>query len=382
MIWLSYFTEKHEQLRMEFREFIEKEISPYVLEWERDGEFPKSLFKKLGEKGYLGLRYPKHVGGQGLDYFSAVVFFEELARCGVGGVPLSIAVQTDMATPPIAEFGNEYHIENYLRPALRGEKIGAIGITEPNHGSNVAGIETRAVLDGDEYVINGSKMFITNGTKADFITLVVRTNNQPGHKGISLIIVDLDRPGVKIAKKLDKLGMRSSDTSEIVFENVRVPKENLLGEEGKGFKQIMWELQGERMISAPLAIGMATFLYEQTVHGLKKRPHITEKQFELLAQMYSELESAKSIAYAVAEQFNQGKVPSLEISMVKYSTGRAVINIAEMAMQILGAESLEFVSPIQRIWRDARVNRIGAGTDEIMKEIIAKQLALDTGGNK
>ena len=374
---MSYFTEQHEQLRLEVRAFIEQEITPYIVEWERAGQFPKSLYKKLGEKGYLGLRYPTHVGGQGLDYFSAVVFVEELSRCGAGGVPLAIAVQTDMATPPIAEFGSEYHIENFVRPALRGEKVGAIGISEPNHGSNVAGIETRAVLDGDEYVINGSKMFITNGTNADFITLVTRTNDLPSHKGISLIIVDLDRPGVTITKKLDKLGMRSSDTAEIVFENVRVPKENLLGQEGKGFAQIMWELQGERMIAAPLAIGMATFVYEQTAQALEKRAHVTEKQYELLALMYTELESAKSIAYAVAEQFNQGNVPSLEISMVKYSAGGSVIKIAEMAMQILGAESLTFINPIQRIWRDTRVNRIGGGTDEIMKEIIAKQLALE-----
>ncbi|WP_431026962.1 acyl-CoA dehydrogenase family protein [Lysinibacillus sp. LZ02] len=374
---MSYFNEQHEQLRQEVRAFIAQEITPYVEQWEREGSFPKELYKKLGDKGYLGLRYPKAVGGQGLDYFSVVVFVEELSRCGCGGVPLSITVQTDMATPPIAEFGSDYHIENFVKPTIRGEKVGAIGITEPNHGSNVAGIQTRARLDGDEYVINGSKMFITNGTHADFITLVTRTNDTPSHKGISLIVVELDRPGVTIAKKLDKLGMRSSDTAEIIFENVRVPKENLLGQEGTGFSQIMWELQGERMVAAPLALGMATYIYEQTKEALEKRSPVLDKQYETLAEMYTTLESAKAISYAVAEQFNQGKIPSLEISMVKYTAGRAVIKITELAMDILGVESLAFTNPIQRTWRDTRVNRIGGGADEIMKEIIAKQLQLE-----
>lgn len=373
---MSYFTEEHEQLRQEIRTFIEQEITPNVQEWEEEGIFPKSLFKKLGDKGYIGLRYPKSVGGEGRDYFSGLILAEELGRCGCGGVPLSIAVQTDMATPPVAEFGSEHHIENFVKPALRGEKVGAIGITEPNHGSNVAGVETRAVLDGDEYVINGTKMFITNGTQADFITLVVRTSKHK-YKGVSLIVVELDRPGVTISRKLDKVGMRSSDTAEIIFENVRVPKENLLGEEGTGFAQIMWELQGERLIGAALGIGVAEYCYRKVADFLAEENNIKPKQLEILATIRSEIEAARAITYAVAQQFNEGQVPTLEISMVKYLTSYMTHQVTALAMQAVGSRSLEMTDPLQRLWRDSRVYRIGAGTDEVMKEIITKQLQIE-----
>lgn len=373
---MSYFSEQHEQLRKEIREFVAKEITPYVEQWEREQLFPTELFKKLGDKGYLGLRYPKEVGGEGRDYFSSVIFTEEIARCGCGSIPLAIAVQTDMATPPVAEFGSDYHIEQFVKPALRGEKIGAIGITEPNHGSNVAGIETRAVLDGDEYIINGSKMFITNGLRADFITLVTRTGGS-GNKGISLIVVEMDRPGITISRKLNKVGMRSSDTVEIIFENVRVPKQNLLGQENTGFKQIMWELQGERMISAPLGVGIAQYCYDLVIEELEQRDSISPKNWQLLAEMRMEIESARAITYSVAEQFNQGAVPSLEISMVKIIVAQLAIFVTETAMQILGPKAMEFTHVLQRLWRDSRLYRIGAGTDEIMKEIISKQLHLE-----
>ncbi|QNU29668.1 acyl-CoA dehydrogenase family protein [Geobacillus sp. 46C-IIa] len=369
-------------LRKTVRSFVEKEITPYVEVWEQSGEFPKKIIKRMGDLGFLGLRYPKEVGGQGWDYFASIVFAEEMAHCGCGGVPMAVAVQTDMATPPIMQFGNEDQKERFLKPAIKGEKLAAIGITEPNHGSDVASIQTRAYRDGNEWVINGSKMFITNGPRADFITLVVRTSDQPGHKGISLILVEMDRPGISISRKLNKVGMRSSDTAEIVFDHVRVPYENLLGEEGNGFKQIMWELQGERLISAAAAIGIAEYAYEFAYRYAKER-----KQFgkpiahfqvisHLLAEMKTEIEVCREMTYAVAYRFSRGEVPSKEISMVKLACAQMAHWVADRALQICGGNGYMMEFPIQRIWRDTRLYRIGAGTDEIMKEIIAKQMGL------
>lgn len=383
MAYEPYFTEEHHELRRTVRKFIEKEIAPFADEWEKDGIFPRSLFKRMGELGYLGLRYPKEVGGQGWDYFASVVFSEEIARTGVGGFPMALGVQTDMATPPILEFGTEEQIEVYLKPAIQGEKIAAIGITEPNHGSDVASIETRARREGDSWVINGAKTFITNGTRADFITLVVRTSDAPGHKGISMILVDLDLPGVTVAKKLNKLGMRSSDTAELVFEDVRVPYENLLGKEGRGFAQIMWELQGERLIGAAGAVGMADYAYE-----LARDYARTRKQFyqeianfqvisHMLTEMKTEIEAVKEMTYAAAYRFNRGEVPSEDISMAKLASAKMAHWVADRALQIFGGNGYMMEYPIQRIWRDTRLYRIGGGTDEIMKEIIAKSMGLE-----
>lgn len=383
MSYEPYFTDEHHELRKTVRKFVEKEITPYVDEWEKDGIFPRDLFKRMGDLGYLGLRYPEEVGGQGWDYFAGVIFAEEMARSGVGGFPMSIAVQTDMATPPIWEFGTAEQKETYLKPAIRGEKIAAIGISEPNHGSDVASIETRARRDGDTWVINGAKTFITNGTRADFITLVVRTSDAPGHKGISMILVDLDLPGVTVAKKLDKLGMRSSDTAELVFEDVRVPYTNLLGVEGKGFMQIMWELQGERLIGAAGAVGMADYTYE-----LARDYARTRKQFyqeianfqvisHLLTEMKTEIEVVKEMTYATAYRFGRGEVPAKEISMAKLAAAKMAHWVADRALQIFGGNGYMMEYPIQRIWRDTRLYRIGGGTDEIMKEIIAKTMGLE-----
>ena len=383
MSYEPYFTDEHHELRKTVRKFVEKEITPYVAEWEKDGIFPRDLFKRMGDLGYLGLRYPEEVGGQGWDYFAGVVFAEEMARSGVGGFPMAIAVQTDMATPPILEFGTDEQKETYLKPAIRGEKFAAIGISEPNHGSDVASIETRARRDGDTWIINGAKTFITNGTRADFITLVVRTSDAPGHKGISMILVDLDLPGVTVAKKLDKLGMRSSDTAELVFEDVRVPYTNLLGVEGKGFMQIMWELQGERLIGAAGSVGMADYAYE-----LARDYARTRKQFyqeianfqvisHLLTEMKTEIEVVKEMTYATAYRFGRGEIPAKEISMAKLAAAKMAHWVADRALQIFGGNGYMMEYPIQRIWRDTRLYRIGGGTDEIMKEIIAKTMGLE-----
>ncbi|PTX61871.1 acyl-CoA dehydrogenase/citronellyl-CoA dehydrogenase [Melghirimyces profundicolus] len=382
MVYEPYLTEEHEQLRRTIRKFVDKEVTPYVEEWEKAGEFPRDILERMGELGFLGLRYPKEVGGQGWDYFAGVVFAEELARCGCGGFPMAVAVQTEMSTPPILQFGNDEQKERFLKPAIQGKKLAAIGITEPNHGSDVASIETRAKREGDEWVINGTKMFITNGPRADFVTLVTRTSEDP-YKGISLILVELDRPGVSVSRKLKKVGMRSSDTAELIFDDVRVPYDHLLGEEGSGFSQIMWELQGERMIAAAGAIGMAEFAYEQAYQYAK-----TRKQFNqpighyqviahLLAEMKTEIELCREMTYATAYRFSKGEVPGKEISMVKLATAQMAHWVADRALQIFGGNGYMMEYPVQRIWRDTRLYRIGAGTDEIMKEIISKQLGLE-----
>ncbi|PID20219.1 acyl-CoA dehydrogenase [Sporosarcina sp. P3] len=382
MIYEPYFTEGHEQLRKVIRKFVEKEVKPFVEEWEEAGEFPIEIIKRMGDLGFLGLRYPKELGGQGGDYFTSIVFAEELAKCGCGGFPMAVAVQTDMAIPPIAEFGNDDQKKRFFIPAVKGDKLAAIGISEPNHGSDVASIETRGRKQGNEWIINGTKMFITNGSRADFVTLVTRTSDEPGYKGLSLILVDLDSPGVSISKRLDKVGMRSSDTAEILFDNVSVPEANLLGEEGKGFSYIMWELQGERLISAAASIGLAESAYDLAYEYAKTRKQFNQPvaNFQvishLLAEMKTEIEVCKELTYATAYRFSNGEVPSKEISMTKLAAAQMAHWVADRALQIFGGNGYMTDYPIERIWRDSRLNRIGAGADEVMKEIISKQIGL------
>ncbi|WP_232059652.1 acyl-CoA dehydrogenase family protein [Kyrpidia spormannii] len=382
MPYPPYFTEEHDRLRESVRRFVEKEVKPYVDQWEEQGEFPKSILRRMGELGFLGLRYPEEVGGQGGDYFSSIVMAEELARCGAGGFPMAVAVQTEMATPPILQFGTPEQKKLFLEPALRGEKLACLGITEPDHGSDVAGIETRARREGDGWVIRGRKLFITNGPRADFITLVARTSDEPGYRGISLFLVEMDRPGVSVGRRLDKVGMRSSDTAELVFDDVWVPADRLLGEEGKGFYQIMWELQGERMIAAAGAVATAQYAYELALAYAQERRQFGrpiagfQVMSHLLAEMAVEIEACRQLTYSVAWRFARGEVPSKEISMAKLAASQTAFWVVDRALQIFGGNGYMAEYPIERLWRDVRLNRIGAGTDEIMKEIISKEMGL------
>lgn len=375
----SYFSEEHERLREEIRKFVAESVSPYVDEWEEKGSYPKEILREMGKRGYLGLRYPKEVGGYGGDYFMNIILIEELARCGAGGFPLGIAVQTDMANPPILEFGTPAQVANYFTKALQGEKLGAIGITEPDHGSDVASIKTKAIKKNGKWVINGSKTFITNGPSADYILLVVRTNPGPGFRGISLIIVDLDSPGVTVSKKLDKLGMRSSDTALLSFEDVEVPEENLLGQEGKGFYEIMWELQGERLIGAAGALGYADYILEKWDELIRENPVLSlslakaSGEIELLkANVYT----AKLFNYGLVNKFMDGKYDTQLVSIAKYYCGRLAYQVAERLLLSSGPLGVKKDNVFERIWRDSRVYRIGGGTDEIMLEVIAKDMDL------
>jgi alkylation response protein AidB-like acyl-CoA dehydrogenase len=372
------FTPEHEELRASVRSFVESELAPHAVEWERAGEFPNSVFERMGDLGLLGLRYPAEYGGQGGDWGHAIVLAEELARVGSGGVGMGIAVQSEMATPPIHRYGTEEQKKRYLVPAIRGEKIACLGITEPNAGSDVAAIETTAVRDGDGWVINGRKMFITNGVRADFCLLVTRTDKVAGYDGFSLFLVDTATPGFGVSRKLDKLGMRSSDTAELVLDDVRVPGDALVGTEGKGFYQIMWELQGERLIGVAGSVAGAWLAMQRTLDYAKGRRAFGGSiwDFQVIkhrfAEMATELEAARQLTYDTALAWERGEYPVKQISMAKLYSGVVVNRVMNECLQVHGGHAYSADSWIQRAWRDTRLLRIGAGTDEIMREVISK----------
>jgi len=378
----TFFTAEHEALRASIRAFVERELAPHAEQWEADGNFPDWVFEKMGAAGLLGLSYPEEYGGSGGDYISTLVLKEEMARCGSGGVGMAIAVQTDMATPPIFKFGTEAQKQEYLVPAIKGTKIACLGITEPNAGSDVANIETVAVRDGSDWVVNGRKIFITNGVRAHYCTLVARTDKPSGYHGFSLFIVPTNTPGWQVTRRLDKLGMHSSDTAEIVMEDMRLPGEALLGEEGRGFYQIMWELQGERLVAAAGAVSGSQLLFDRCLQYAKERRAFGKPigQFQTmahrLAEMASEIAAARELVYDAVWKFNKGEYPVKEISMCKLYTGIVVNKIANDAMQIFGGAAYLMDVPVQRAWRDSRLMRIGGGADEVMREILSKMRGL------
>ncbi len=374
----TFFTAEHDALRASARAFIERELAPHAEEWEREGNFPDWVFNRMGELGFLGVHYPVEVGGQGGDYLSGIVLKEEMARCGSGGVGMAIAVQTDMATPPILKFGTKEQIDEYLKPAIQGTKIACLGITEPNAGSDVANIQTTAVKDGSDWIVNGRKIFITNGVRAHFCTLVARTDKPAGYHGFSLFLVPTNTPGWNVTRRLDKLGMHSSDTAEIAIEDLRLPAGALLGEEGKGFYQIMWELQGERLVGVAGSIAGSQLLFERCLQYAKEREAFGKPigKFQAishrLATMATEIEAARQLIYDAAWKFSKGEYPVKEISMAKLYGGIVACRVANEAMQIFGGAAYSMELPVQRAWRDSRLIRIGGGTDEIMREVIAK----------
>ncbi|MBS4020980.1 MAG: acyl-CoA dehydrogenase family protein [Dethiobacter sp.] len=377
-----YFTQEHEVIRKSVREFIAREITPYMDEWEEAGEFPALIFKKLGDLGILGLRCPEKYGGIDADLFSALVIAEEMAQCGGAGLPMSIAVQSDMVIPTILKFGSEEQIERFLLPAIKGEIITALAITEPDAGSDVAGIKTFAVKDGDEWVINGSKMFITNGPRADVVIVVVKTEKAKGYLGVTLFLVEKGMPGFTVSKKLDKLGMRSSDTGELSFIDCRVPHSNVLGRVGEGFYHIMWELQGERVAAAAGAVAVAQYCLDMGIKYAKERVQFERpiSKFQVIrhrfAELSAQLEAVRQFVYHMVYRIDNGEYPVKEISMCKLLSSRLAFEIADFVLQVHGGYGYMTEYPISRLWRDIRLYRIGAGTDEIMLEIISKQLNL------
>ncbi len=375
------FNDEHEQLRASIRAFVEKELAPHAEEWE-ETTFPDSVIHRMGELGFLGLTVPEEYGGQGGDYICSIVLAEEMARAQSGGTAMGVAVHTDMATPPILAFGTEEQKQNYLVPCVKGEKIACLGITEPDAGSDVAGIRTTAIKDGDEYVINGSKTFITNGHRADFITLVTKTDPEAGYDGFTLFLVDMDLPGVIREKRLEKLGMHASDTALLAFQDVRVPESAVLGEVGKGFYHIMWELQGERMVGAAGSVKAAELLMEGALQYAKERHAFGRPigNFQVIrhkfAEMAVKIEAARQMVYTTAWRVNQGDYPVREISMAKLYASRIAVEVADECIQVLGGAGYMKEYRVERAWRDLRLNRIGAGTDEIMLEVIGRSYGL------
>jgi len=373
------FTAEHDALRETIREFVEKEIAPHAQEWEEAEYFPDSLFPRMGELGLLGLRYPEKYGGQGGDYFSAIVLAEEMARCGSGGVGMAVSVQTEMATPPVLKFGTEDQKQRYLVPAISGQKVAALGITEPDAGSDVGNIRTKAEKTAGGWRINGSKMFITNGVRFDWILLVCRTGTQEeGAHGITLFLVDKKLPGVSVSRKLKKLGMHSSDTAELSFQNVEVGDDAVLGEIGQGFYHLMWELQGERLIGSTGSIAGARIAFDYTLEWCKQREAFGQPigEFQVnrhrLVDMLTDITVTQNFVYSIAELWDKGEYPVAEISMCKLAVGKVVSVVADTCMQLWGGMGYMAETPISRYFRDSRLIRIGAGTDEVMKEIIAK----------
>src|SRR3989440_6884528 len=333
------FTDEHDQLRESIRAFAQKELAPHAEEWE-ETTFPDWVFRRMGELGYLGLSYPEEYGGQGGDYYSNIVLAEEIGAARSGGLAMGVAVHTDMATPPVFLFGTEEQKQQYLVPSIKGKKISCLGITEPDAGSDVAGIKTRAVRDGDEWVINGSKTYITNGHRADYIVLVTKTDPDAGYDGFTLFIVDMDLPGVIREKRLEKLGMHASDTALLAFQDVRVPDTAVLGQVGKGFYQIMWELQGERLIGAAGCVAGAQRAFDRTLaYALERKAFGREiGHFQVIrhkfAAMATQIEACRQLVYTTAWRFANGEYPVREISMAKLHAAQMCCAVADECLQI------------------------------------------------
>jgi alkylation response protein AidB-like acyl-CoA dehydrogenase len=394
------FTEEHEQLRDSIHRFVVKELQPHAEEWE-ENTFPDWVFERMGELGFLGLDKPEEYGGQGGDYYTALVLAEEMVHAHCGGLGMGVAVQTDMATPPILAFGSEEQKQEWVVPAIRGTKILCLGISEPDAGSDVAGIKTRAVKDGEEYVINGSKTFITNGHRAHAIVLVTKTDPDAGrrttrtasdetrldaghspYEGFTLFLVPMDLPGVIREKRLQKLGMHASDTALLAFQDVRVPQSAVLGQVGKGFYHIMWELQGERLIGAAGSVAGAQHVFDRTLEYAKERKAFGRAigHFQVIrhkfAEMATKIETARQMVYTTAWRFHNGEYPVREITMAKLYAARIAVEVADECIQIHGGAGYMKEYGIERSWRDLRLNRIGAGTDEIMLEVIGRSYGL------
>jgi acyl-CoA dehydrogenase len=380
---LSMFTDEHEMLRRTVRAFVEKEVAPHVDAWEEAGRLPRELWRRLGELGFLGLEFPVEYGGAGGDFLSSVVLGEEMARCRSGGVAFSVLVHTDMSSPWLTRYGSPAQKRAYLPGIIRGETVCALGITEPGTGSDMAGIRTRAVRDGDRYLLTGGKIFITNGVHGDLYFVAARTS--PGsaerrHAGISMFLVERGAPGFTVSRRLDKMGMRASDTAELAFQDCPVPAANLLGEEGRGFQQLAAGLQRERIMAAVLALSGAAQALEDTTAYLKERQAfdgpLAGKQVlrHRVADMATEIEAARHLVYHAASLYTAGQECASPVSMAKLFATEVANRVAYQAVQLHGGYGYMREFPVERFFRDVRLWTIASGTSEIMREIIAKRL--------
>ena len=379
---MEYFNEEHNLFRESLSEFLNREVSPNIEVWEKDGKIPKSIWKKMGDMGFLGLSFPEKYGGSDLDFFFEVIFNEELGRLNSGGFVVTQQVVQYMSAPYIYKYGSDKLKDKYLPGIISGDLISCIGITEPNAGSDTKNIQTRAELIDNEYVINGSKTFITNGLYGDFIILVVKTDPKAGSKGVSLICVDLDQNGIT-KNKINKLGWHSSDTAELSFDDVRVPKENLIGEEGKGFYYLMNGLQLERLCFLPSNVATMEYALSESLNYMSQRNAFgrTIDKFEVLrhriSQLSSELEALKAFSYYCCDLFDKGIYDVKSCSMGKLIVTELHEKISTQCLQFFGGNGYTEDYPMARMFRDSRIGTIGGGTSEIMREIIAKVIIDD-----
>jgi alkylation response protein AidB-like acyl-CoA dehydrogenase len=379
----SIFTDDHELLRRTVRVFVEKEIAPHVDAWEKAGRIPRELWRRLGELGLLGLEFPPEYGGAGGDFLSSVVLGEEMARCRSGGVAFSVLVHTDMSSPWLTRYGTDAQKRAYLPGIVRGETVCALGITEPGGGSDMAGIQTRAVRDGDRYRLTGAKIFITNGVHGDLYFVAARTRAgtaERRHAGISMFLVERGTPGFTVSRRLDKMGMRASDTAELAFQECPVPAANLLGEEGRGFQQLAAGLQRERIMAAVLALAGAGQALEDTLGYLRERQAfdgpLAGKQAlrHRVADMATEIEAARHLVYHAAARYAAGDECVTDVSMAKLFATEVANRVAYQAVQLHGGYGYMREFHVERFFRDVRLWTIASGTSEIMREIVAKRL--------
>src|ERR1700761_7683183 len=383
------FTADHDDIRRSLQKFIASEINPHVDEWEKADIFPAhELFKKLGNLGFLGLNKPEAFGGQGLAYFFALLIVEKNGALTYAGVPMAIGVQTDMATPALARFGSDEVRREFLAPAIAGDQVACIGVSEPGAGSDVASIKTHARADGDDYVINGGKMWITNGVQADWICLLANTSEEQVHRNKSLICVPMKARGVQVARKLDKMGMRSSDTAQIFFDNVRVPKRNRIGEEGKGFTYQMIQFQEERLWGAASCLKALEAIIDETIDYTRNRKAfggtILDNQVVhfKLAELQTEVELLRSLIYRAGEALVAGEDVTKLASMAKLKAGRLGREVTDACLQFWGGMGFMNETHVSRAYRDFRLTSIGGGADEVMLMVLCKMMGILPGLKK
>ena len=374
---MNYFSEEHEMFRKSLRDFLKREVKPNLNKWEKDEKIPKEIWKKMGKMGFLGLSYPEKYGGGNLDFFFEVVLNEEMGRLNSGGFTVTQQAVQYMSGPYILKYGSDLLKSKYLPGIISGNLMSCIGITEPNTGSDVQNIQTNAIKKGDNYIVNGSKTFITNGVYGDFIVTVVKTDPTARSKGISLLVIDLDSPGIT-KTKIDKLGWRSSDTAELSFDNVVVPSENLVGEEGKGFYYLMNGLQLERLCFMPSSIATMEFAISESLSYMNERKAFGKSINKLqvlrhrIAQLSSEIEALKVFSYYCCNLFDKNIYDVKLCSMGKLLCTELHEKVSTQCLQFFGGNGYTEDYPMARMYRDCRVGTIGGGTSEIMRDIIAK----------
>ncbi|XP_042883262.1 probable acyl-CoA dehydrogenase 6 [Penaeus japonicus] len=379
----EFYKQEHRELQNSLKKLIDTEINPHVDRWEAEGQFPAhEVFKKLGQAGFLGVTKPEEYGGLGLDYTYSVAMGEALGNITCGAIPMAVAVQTDMATPALARFGSDYVKEQFLAPSISGDVVACLGVSEPSGGSDVASLKTTARREGDDFIINGQKMWITNAFQADWMCLLANTSQGAPHKNKSLICVPMDTPGIHLNKRIDKMGMRSSDTAQIFFEDVRVPAKNIIGQEGMGFTYQMLQFQEERLAAAALTLAPLEICIQDTIKYTKDRmafgqPLINNQYIHFrLAELETEVECLRSLVYRATELYVGGEEVTKLASMCKLKSGRLVREVSDSCLQFWGGMGFTNEVLVSRFYRDLRLVSIGGGADEVMLGIICKYMGI------